>query len=85
MIELYDPTETEPKPNSEFERIISDILASIILFLIEPFVFYFSFFYYMIKDKIDNIRQKKFVNFRKKHGKNRDNFKRHLPGNGHNC
>lgn len=58
MIELYDPTENEPKPNSEFERIISDILASIILFLIEPFVFSISFFYYMIKDKIDNIRHK---------------------------
>ena len=55
MIELYDPTEDEPKPNSEFERIISDILASIILFLIEPFVFSISFFYYMIKDKLDNM------------------------------
>lgn len=58
MIELYDPTEDEPKPNSEFERIISDILADIILFLIEPFVFSISFLYYMIKDKIDNIRHK---------------------------
>ena len=55
MIELYDPTEDEPKPNSEFERIISDILAGIILFLIEPFVFSISFFYYMIKDKLDNM------------------------------
>ena len=51
MIELYEPMDEKGKPKSEFDRVNSEFWASIILFLISPFVFWGTFLYCLIKDK----------------------------------